>query len=47
MKEEKLLTVRNYAAEKGVTTATVYQWILKEKVKFKKIDGVVFINVNK
>ncbi len=43
MKEEKLLTVRSYAAQEGVTTATVYQWILKERVKVKKIDGVVFI----
>ncbi len=36
-------TVKNYATQKGVTTACVYKWIKKEKVDSVKIDGVIFI----
>jgi hypothetical protein len=41
--KNKLKTVKNFASTKGVTTACVYKWIEKGKVKHKKIDGVTFI----
>jgi phage antirepressor YoqD-like protein len=39
----KLITVRNYAASKKVTTQQVYNWIKQQKVKIEVIDGVTFI----
>ena len=42
-KETNLVTIRTYASEKGVTTATVYKWIELKRVRFTKIDGVLFI----
>lgn len=39
----KLITVRNYAVQMGITATQVYNWIKAEKVKSIKIDGVTFI----
>lgn len=39
----KLMTVRNYAAFKSVTTVTVYGWIKTGKIESVIIDGVLFI----
>lgn len=39
----KLITVRNYAVQKRVTTQQVYNWIKQKKIKVEEIDGVKFI----
>lgn len=39
----KLITVKNYALQKGVTPQQVYNWINEKKVKEVVIDGVKFI----
>ena len=39
-----LQAVRNFAAAKGVTTATVYNWLKLGLIKGVEIDGVKFIN---
>lgn len=40
---ENLITVRNYAKKKGVTTTWVYRLIANRKIECKIIDGVKFI----
>ena len=40
-----LITVKNYATLKRWTTGYVYQLIAKNKIKFKIIDGVYFIEI--
>tara|TARA_R110000803_G_scaffold209612_2_gene279605 strand:+ start:2202 stop:2360 length:159 start_codon:yes stop_codon:yes gene_type:complete len=44
VKTEDLQAVRNFAAAKGVTTATVYNWLKMDLIKGVEIDGVKFIN---
>ena len=39
----ELLTVRNYAKKKGITTTWVYKLIATGKIKCKIIDGIKFI----
>ena len=39
----ELLTVRNYAKKKGVTTTWVYKLITLGKIECKIIDGIKFI----
>jgi len=39
----KLITVRNYANQKGYSVQYVYRLIKDKKVKSTKIDGVTFI----
>lgn len=39
----KLMTVRNFAVMKGITSTQVYNWIKSGKVSSVKIDGVTFI----
>mgnify|MGYP003146977750 CR=1 FL=1 len=41
---DDLQAVRNFAAAKGVTTATVYNWLKMGLLKGIEIDGVKFIN---
>ena len=45
MSKEKLITIRNYANSKSITTQYVYSLIKSDKVKHKEIDGVKFIVV--
>ncbi len=45
MKKEKLITIRNYAKSKGITTQYVYTLVKSGKVKYQEIDGVKFIVV--
>jgi hypothetical protein len=45
MKKEKLITIRNYANSKGITTQYVYFLIKAGKLKYQEIDGVKFIVV--
>ena len=40
---ENLMTVRNYAKRKKVTTQCVYYWIKNGIVKVVEIDGIKFI----
>ena len=39
----KLITVRNFAVSKGITSQQVYNWIKAKKVESTKIDGITFI----
>ena len=41
----KLITVRNYAKQKGFSVQYVYTLIKQDKVKSEKIDGVIFIDI--
>ena len=41
---EDLQAVRNFAAVKGVTTATVYNWLKMGLIKGVEVDGVKFVN---
>lgn len=45
MGTDNLITVRNYAKLKGITTQYVYQLIRDEKIISVEIDGVKFIEV--
>jgi hypothetical protein len=45
MSKEKLITIRNYANSKNITTQYVYSLIKSGKVKYKEIDGVKFVVV--
>jgi hypothetical protein len=45
MSKEKLITIRNYANSKSITTQYVYSLIKSGKVKYKEIDGVKFVVV--
>jgi hypothetical protein len=45
MNKEKLITIRNYATSKSITTQYVYSLIKSGKVKYKEIDGVKFVVV--
>tara|TARA_R110000744_G_scaffold377405_3_gene492378 strand:- start:966 stop:1109 length:144 start_codon:yes stop_codon:yes gene_type:complete len=45
VKTEDLQAVRTFAAAKGVTTATVYNWLKLGLVKGVEIDGVKFIKI--
>jgi hypothetical protein len=40
---DKLVTVKNFATLKNVTTTCVYRWIDKNQVKALEVDGVKFI----
>jgi hypothetical protein len=42
----KLVTVRNFAVKKAVTTQQVYNWIKAKKVKTESIDGVTFVSLD-
>ena len=41
--ESGLLTVRNYAKKKGVTTTWIYHLVKIGKLECKIIDGIKFI----
>jgi hypothetical protein len=43
MNKEKLITIRNYATSKSITTQYVYSLIKSGKIKHQEIDGVKFI----
>jgi hypothetical protein len=45
MSKEKLITIRNYATSKSITTQYAYQLIKSGKLKYKEIDGVKFVIV--
>lgn len=40
----KLMTVSNYAKEKGVTRATIYNWAKSGSVNIIELDGVMFVH---
>lgn len=41
--KDRIMTIRNYAAMKGVTVPTVYLWEKKRKIKIEDMDGVKFV----
>ncbi len=41
----KLITVRNYANQKGYSVQYVYRLIKDKKIDSKEIDGVKFIKI--
>jgi len=43
IKTEDLQAVRTFAAAKGITTATAYNWLKLGLIKGVEIDGVKFI----
>lgn len=45
--KSNLVSVTNYANKYGITRQTVYNWIADKKIKSEKIDGRVFIVINK
>lgn len=45
MKEkENLITIKNYAKKKDVTTSYIYKLIKEKKMESVRIDGVQFID---
>lgn len=42
-----LISVKTYADYKGVSTTTVYNWIVQRKVKGTKIDEFAFVILDK
>ena len=47
MSNKNLITVRNYALQKNVTTQHIYALIKQGKVKTESIDGVKFVVLEK
>lgn len=43
IEKERLMTIRNYAAMKGVTVPAIYLWEKRGKVKIENMDGVKFV----
>lgn len=41
--KDRIMTIRNYAAMKGVTVPTVYLWEKKRKINTEDMDGVKFV----
>ncbi len=46
LSKKKLETVHRYAKRKEFSLTWIYQLIKSKKVKFLKIDGMIFINEN-
>ncbi len=47
IKINKLKTIKNYAAQEGITPAYIYKLIKEDKMECLMIDGVQFIDTER